>query len=546
MGEFNYKKEWKQWKWNIPDHYNIGYDCVDKHAEGENKQKTALIWENEHGDTAQYSFTEMKTLTDKFGNILKDLGLQKEDRFLIRLPDIPAFQTSFLGGVKIGTVPIPSSVMFRAKEVAYRIKDSEAKAVITTKKYVKEVHDIADSCPSLDHIIVVGDTDHDEINYNQEMKQASPTLDLVQTKKTDTAFFCYTSGTTGDPKGAVHLHQWVPGNDPSVLYWQNISKDDIIGHTGNLSWIFPLGNGFLYPWRWGITTMVYDGKFTPKRWYELIEKYKITNLASVPTCYRMFLTIENAKNTYNLSTLRHCISAGEPLNPEVMKNWKKQFNIHIYDGIGMTEVMVYLSNMKDMSIKPGSCGKPQPGKICDIIDEHGNVLPAEKPGMLAVKRTDPGLFKEYWNKPEKTQKSFKGDWFLTGDVLYKDEDGYFWFSGRGDDLIMASGYRISPFEVESAIISHPDVLEAAVVASPNEMRGVIVKAFIILHDASTASEELKKDIQEHTKQVAAPYKYPREIEFVEELPKTQSGKIKRKNLRERERKKKKTEQGVKI
>jgi acetyl-CoA synthetase len=348
------------------------------------------------------------------------------------------------------------------------------------------------------------------------------------------AFFCYTSGTTGDPKGAVHAQRWVPGNDPSVLYWQHGQPDDIIGHTGNLSWIYPLGNGFLYVWRWGITTMVYEGKFSPTRWFDLIEKYKITNLASVPTCYRMFLTVENAQDTYDLSSLQHCISAGEPLNPDVIKKWKDRFNLDIYDGIGMTEVMVYLSNMRGMNIKMGSCGKPQPGKICEVIDSYGNPMPVGEPGMLAVNRHDPGLFQKYWNKPEKTKKSFQGDWFLTGDVCYKDEDGYFWFSARGDDLIMASGYRISPFEVESALISHPAVLEAAVVASPDEMRGVIVKAFIILKDDQMASESLKKEIQEHSKQVAAPYKYPREIEFVSELPKTQSGKIKRKVLREQE------------
>jgi acetyl-CoA synthetase/medium-chain acyl-CoA synthetase len=534
MGEFDYQKEKEQWKWNIPESYNIGYDCVDKHAEGKNKDKNALIWENEQGDTEQYTFVQMKELSNKFGNILKSLGIKKGDRFLIRLPDIPAFQISFIGGVKIGAVPIPSSVMFRSKEIEYRVNDSESKAVITTSKYVKEVHGIQKSCPSLKNIIVVGDAKESEISYEAEMKNASPSLTLEKTKKTDIAFFCYTSGTTGDPKGAVHMHQWVPGNDPSVLFWQNTNENDIIGHTGNLSWIFPLGNGFLYPWRWGITTMVYDGKFTPEKWFELIQKYKITNLASVPTCYRMFVTIKDAQKTYDLSSLRHCISAGEPLNPEVMNIWKKRFGMNIFDGIGMTEVMVYLSNMKNMPIKPGSCGRPQPGKICDIIDEDGEIMPVGEPGMLAVNRDDPGLFREYWRKPEKTKKSFKGDWFLTGDVLYKDEDGYFWFSGRGDDLIMASGYRISPFEVESAIISHPEVLEAAVVASPDEIRGVIVKSFIILHDMTKASEDLKKDIQEHTKRVAAPYKYPREIEFVEELPKTQSGKIKRKILREQE------------
>ena len=535
MGEFDYQKEKDQWKWNIPEYYNIGYDCVDKHAEGKNKDKKALIWENEKGDTEQFTFAQMKELSNKFGNILRNLGIEKGDRFLIRLPDIPAFQISFIGGVKIGAVPIPSSVMFRSKEIEYRVKDSESKVVITTSKYVKEVHEIKESCPSLKNIIVVGDAKDSEISYEREMKDASSSLTLEKTKKTDIAFFCYTSGTTGDPKGAVHMHQWVPGNDPSVLFWQNTEENDIIGHTGNLSWIFPLGNGFLYPWRWGITTMVYDGKFSPEKWFKLIQKYNITNLASVPTCYRMFVTIKDADKTYDLSSLRHCISAGEPLNPEVMNIWKKRFGMDIFDGIGMTEVMVYLSNMKNMPIKPGSFGKPQPGKICDIIDENENVVPVGEPGMLAVNRNDPGLFREYWRKPDKTKNSFKGDWFLTGDVLYKDEDGYFWFSGRGDDLIMASGYRISPFEVESAIISHPDVLEAAVVASPDEMRGVIVKSFIILHDMTKASEDLKKDIQEHTKRVAAPYKYPREIEFVEELPKTQSGKIKRKILREQEK-----------
>ena len=534
MEEFDYQEEKEQWKWNIPEYYNIGYDCVDKHAEGKNKDKKALIWENEQGDTEHYTFAQMQELSNKFGNILKNLGIGKGDRFLIRLPDIPAFQVSFIGGVKIGAVPIPSSVMFRSKEIEYRVKDSKSKAVITTSKYVKEVHEIKKSCPSLKYIIVVGDAKDSEISYEEEMKEASSSLTLEKTKKTDIAFFCYTSGTTGDPKGAVHMHQWVPGNDPSVLFWQNTIENDIIGHTGNLSWIFPLGNGFLYPWRWGITTMVYDGKFTPEKWFELIQKYNITNLASVPTCYRMFVTIKDAEKTYDLSSLRHCISAGEPLNPEVMNIWKKRFGMNIFDGIGMTEVMVYLSNMKNMTIKPGSCGRPQPGKICDIIDENGEIMPVGEPGMLAVNRDDPGLFKEYWRKPEKTEESFKGNWFLTGDVLYKDEDGYFWFSGRGDDLIMASGYRISPFEVESAIISHPDVLEAAVVASPDEMRGVIVKSFIILHDMTKASEDLKKEIQEHTKRVAAPYKYPREIEFVEELPKTQSGKIKRKILRELE------------
>ena len=538
MGEFDYTKEFNNWTWDIPKNYNIGYDVVDKHTLTGKKNKVALYWENREGDAQKYTFGEMKTRTNKFGNALKNLGFNKGDRYLIRLPNIPEFHMSFLGGVKIGAVPIPSSVMFKAHEIAYRVNDSDAKAVITTLNHVKEVEEIIDDCPSLDHIILVGDTYDDRLSFEELMKHASGNLESCQTSKEDMAFFCYTSGTTGNPKGAVHRHQWVPGNDPSVLYWQHAQEDDIIAHTGDLNWIFPLGNGFLYPWRHGVSTFIYDGRFNPERWFELLEKYKITNLASVPTAYRMFLTVKDAEKKYDLSSLRHCISAGEPLNPQVIKLWKGRFHLDIYDGIGMTEIMVYLSNQMGMPIKPGSCGKPQPGHLCSIVDHDGNPVADGEPGVLAIKKGDPGLFHEYWNKPEVTAESFKKGWFLTGDVLYQDEDGYFWFSGRDDDLIMASGYRISPFEVESAVISHPDVLESAVVASPDSIRGVTVKAYVVLLDHAKASDELIRDIQDHTKRVAAPYKYPREIEFVSELPKTQSGKIKRKILRELEKKKK--------
>ena len=538
MGEFNYSIEAKQWKWDIPKYYNIGTDVIDKHAESPIRNKIALYWENQHRETNQFTFNDLKYLTNRFGNVLKKLGIKKEDRFLIRLPNIPAYQISFIGGVKIGAIPIPSSVMFREKEIAYRINDSKAKAVVTTSTYAPQVHTIKKECPSLKNIIVIDTPAQDEVSYQELMKQASDKLTVEKTKSTDMAFFCYTSGTTGDPKGAVHLHRWVLGNDPSIRYWQQANNTDLIAHTGDLNWIYPLGNGFLYTWRWGISMLVYDGRFDPIRWFELLEKYHVTNLASVPTAYRMFLTVKEAEKTYNLSSLRHCISAGEPLNPEVIKEWKRRFNLDIYDGIGMTEIMVYLSNIRGMKLKAGSCGKPQPGHICSLVDEQGHPVPHGEPVTLAKKQDDPGLFKEYWNKPEKTKKSFKNGWFLTGDVFYQDEEKYYWFSGRDDDLIMASGYRISPFEVESAIISHPAVLECAVVASPDTMRGVIVKAFVILQDSQDASPELIKDIQSHCKKMAAPYKYPREIEFVTQLPKTQSGKIKRKELREQEKKRK--------
>ena len=538
MGEAEYKQACKTWKWKIPKQYNLGVDVIDKHAASANRNKVALFWENAAGETERYTFGELKVLTDRFGNALRGLGLGKGDRFLIRLPNIPPFQISFCGGAKIGAVPIPSSVMFREHEIEYRINDSQAKAVITTTQHAAQVHNIAANCPSLEHIIVTDDPKGDELSFHALVKAASKNLTIEPTTSTDMAFFCYTSGTTGNPKGAVHLHRWVPGNDPSVMFWQDGKETDIIAHTGDLNWIYPLGNGFLYVWRWGLSTLVYAGKFDPEAWFALLEKYRVTNLASVPTAYRMFLTVKDAERRYDLSALRHCISAGEPLNPEVLRQWRARFGLDIYDGIGMTEVMVYVSNQPILPIKPGSCGQPQPGHRCALVTDEGKPVPVGETGILAIDRTDPGLFREYWNKPEKTAECFRGEWFLSGDVLYQDESGYYWFSGRNDDLIKASGYRISPFEVESAIISHPLVLECAVVASPDPMRGTIIKSFVVLKDHSKASPALVIEIQEHAKRVAAPYKYPREVEFVTELPKTQSGKIKRKDLREREQQKK--------
>jgi acyl-coenzyme A synthetase/AMP-(fatty) acid ligase len=532
--ELDYEKAYREWKWRISEKYNIGRDVVDKHAESkERKNRVALYCENEKGEEKKLTFSDLRSLSNKFGNALLELGIKKNDRFLIRLSNVPEFQVSFIGGVKIGAVPIPSSVLFRPKEIEYRINDSGAKAVITTPEYVNEVEEIKDVCKTLQNIIVVGETSRDQISYKELMKTEPESLELADTKSNDMAFFCYTSGTTGSPKGTVHLHRWLLGNDPSGLYWQAYKDDDIAAHTGALSWIFTLGNGFLYAWRQGVPTFLYDGRFDPEKWFSLIEKYHLTNFASVPTCYRMLVAVKGAEERYNLSSLRHCISAGEPLNPEVVIEWKKRFGVDIVDGIGMTEMMVY-TGVKGIKVKPGSMGRLQPGHVCSIVDPDGNELPSGAEGTIGVSGEDPGLFKEYWNKPEATKESFKRGWFMTGDIARVDEDGYYWFLGRGDDLIKASGYRISPFEVESAVNSHPAVLESAAIASPDPTRGAIVKSFVVLKKGHGSSEKLAREIQDHVKKIAAPYMYPRAIEFVDELPKTQSGKIMRKVLREAE------------
>jgi acetyl-CoA synthetase len=535
---FDYDKAYKSWKWEIPELYNMGQDCCDRQAEGNNLNKVALYWENEAGEARKYTFLDFKNMSNQFGNLLKGLGFAKGDRFIVRLPNIPEFQTTVLGGMKIGAVPIPISTMFTAKEISYRANDSGAKAIVTTEAGIEAVEEAAKTSPPLKHVLVVRGKKGKHLSYEKLMERAPRELEVEKTRSDDMAFFCYTSGTTGNPKGAVHLHRWALGNDPSLKFWQGYREDDIVAHTGNLNWIYPFGNGFLYAWHWGASVLLYDGRFDAERWFQLLEKYGVTNLATVPTALRMMLTVEGAEKRYPLKSLRRVISAGEPLNPEVIQLWKKRFGQEIHEGIGMTEVMVYLSNMEGMALRPGSCGKPQPGHVCAIVDGQGKVLPPNQPGNLAVRRDDPGLFKEYWNKPEKTAECFVGDWFLTGDTLLVDDDGYYWFQGRGDDLIKASGYRISPFEVESAVIEHPAVLECAAVQSPDEMRGGIVKAFVVLKEGNKPSNELAKSIQKYVKDNYAPYKYPREIEFVAALPKTQSGKIKRKELRQSEVEKK--------
>ncbi|MBI5000614.1 MAG: acyl-CoA synthetase [Euryarchaeota archaeon] len=535
---FDYDRACREWKWDIPEFLNMGHDSCDIHAVGPYRNKIALYWENEAGEERKYTFSDMKRQSDRFGGALRELGLGKGDRFIVMLPNVPEFQASFLGGLKIGAVPIPISTMYSPKEIAYRVNDSGSVLAVTCPQCVKAVDAVRGDCPALRHVVVTGKGGDAHLSFDEIMAKAPSELELERTRSDDIAFLCYTSGTTGNPKGAVHLHRWARGNDPGFIYWQGYNEDDLVAHTGNLNWIYPLGNGFLYAWRHGASVLLYDGRFDPGKWFSLLEKYGVTNLATVPTALRMMLTVPDAERTYDLKPLRRVISAGEPLNPEVIEAWKKRFGQDIHEGIGMTEVMVYLSNIQGMPLRIGSCGKPQPGHHCAVIDGEGNAMPPNAPGMLGVRRGDPGLFKEYWNKPEKTAECFVGDWFVSGDTVSTDEDGYYWFKGRGDDLIKASGYRISPFEVESAVIEHPAVLECAAVQSPDEMRGGIVKAFVVLKAGKEPSKELAKDIQNYVKANYAPYKYPREIEFVSALPKTQSGKIIRKQLREQEMKKK--------
>jgi len=536
MPEFDYVKACQEFKYDIPEQLNMGEDIVERNIRLGRQDKVAFYWENAQGEAKKFTFGELAVETNKFGNVLRSLGITKGDRILFRTPNIPEFVFAFIGALKIGAIPIPSSTLFRASEVEYRINDSESVAVFSVPGSVAEVEEVRANCPSLKHVIVVGEAAPGQLSYGELMARASSDLVIEATHKDDISFMMYTSGTTGNPKAAVHAHRYVRGHQPNGLYWSAYQEDDIVSHVGELNWIFTLLNNFLLPLWFGVPMLIYQGAggFNPDKWFELIQKYKITNFAATPTGYRMLLTVDDVLERFDLSSLRHCISAGEPLPADTFEEWKERFDIEIMDGIGQTEVMVWCSNMKGIPIRPGSCGRPQPGFHCEVLDSEMKPLPPGQPGQLALRADTPGLLKEYWRKPDKTAEVFVGEWYLSGDTVEKDEDGYLWFKGRGDDLIKASGYRISPFEVESALASHPAVLESAAVESPDPMRGNVVKAFIVLREGFAPSEELTKEIQEHVKNVTAPYKYPRRIEYVEALPKTQSGKIKRKELRMKE------------
>lgn len=367
------------------------------------------------------------------------------------------------------------------------------------------------------------------------MKQADDEFTAADTKRDDMAFLSYTSGTTGNPKGVVHTHGWAYAHlRTAAANWLGIEEGDIVWATAAPGWQKWIWSPFLSVLGSGATGFVYNGKFEPKKYLSLLEKYQINVLCCTPTEYRLMAKVDNLA-AYRLPKLRSAVSAGEPLNREVIDTFQKYFHIDVRDGYGQTENTLLVGVSKGMKLKPGSMGKPTPGNRVEIINEEGQVCAVGEVGDIAVHVDTPALFKNYYKDPERTALQFRGDYYITGDKAKMDEEGYFWFEGRSDDIIISSGYTIGPFEVEDALVKHPFVKECAVVASPDEIRGSVVKAYVILQeDIDQNDPEITKNLQEHVKTLTAPYKYPRKIEYVTELPKTTSGKIRRVELRQKE------------
>jgi acetyl-CoA synthetase len=535
-----YEKLYKNFKWEVPKYYNFGFDVVDKWAE--DRTKLALISIDRTGKHDRYhTFYDLSMAANKFANFLLKAGVKKGDRVLVILQSIPEWYIALIGMFKIGVVPMPGTVLLTAKDIEYRVNRADACMILTDMDHADIVESAKPKCPTLKHIMLVDGKRAGWYNYDEEMNESSDVLsekDACETLSTDPMLIYFTSGTTGHPKMVLHTHSYPLGHEVTAKFAQALTDKDLHWTVSETGWAKAAWGKLFGQMIVGAAVIQWEtpGRFDADGLLRAMEKYGVTTFCAPPTVYRMLIQMDLSK--YNLK-LRHCMSAGEPLNPEVIRVWKKAFGLDIYDFYGQTETVCVLSNFPFMPIKYGSVGKPTPGHDVRIVDDDGKEVGVNEEGNIVIyvdkNVRPPGLFKEYWKDKDIMKKAFRGNYYYTGDRGYKDEDGYFWFVGRDDDVIKSSGYRIGPFEVESALIEHPAVAECAVIGAedPKGIRGIVVKAVVVLAKGFKPSDALTKELQEHVKTTTAPYKYPRIIEYVDELPKTISGKILRRELRKK-------------
>lgn len=520
-----------------PEDYNVTSE-IERFAA--DPDRPALKWRSEKGENRDITYRELFRNVNRIAQVLVRKNLQKGDRILVMIPRLVAAYEVYLAVLKAGLVVIPSSEMLRPKDLSYRIRHSEAKAVIVYEPLAGEIEAIEETLPSLAVKMTVGGKCDGWLSLEEEAEKESESFTAAKTKRDDMAFLSYTSGTTGQPKGVVHTHGWGYAHIRTASKaWLDIDEGDLVWATAGPGWAKWVWSPFLSTLGSGACGFVYYGAFKAETYLSLLEKHRINVLCCTPTEYRLMAKVDGLER-YDLTALKSAVSAGEPLNREVIDTFRRHFAVEVRDGYGQTENTLLVCTTKDMEIKPGSMGKPTPGNRVEIITEEMDAADVGEVGDIAVHRSTPALFKEYYKDPERTRNAFRGDWYITGDKARKDKDGYYWFEGRGDDIIISSGYTIGPFEVEDALVKHEAVRECAAVASPDPERGNVVKAYVVLKNLSLSESErqaLVSELQDHVKKMTAPYKYPRKIEFVDELPKTTSGKIRRVELREAEMKK---------
>lgn len=514
----------------------MGYNfarMVDQVAQNA-PERLAVLCVEQDGTEQRLDYQTLRRRTNRLASGLARLGVGSGQRVLVLLPRGTDAYVVYLALLKLGTTILPGSEMLRASDVRYRVQHAEATTVIVHHTLTHVVDEIRAECRTLSHFFSVGGERPDWVSADTIFELGSEVDYYNETKDDDLAFLSYTSGTTGGPKGVIHSYLW-PREHLKVAgtFWFDAQPGEVAWATAGPGWAKWVWSPFVSILGNGATAFVYKGRFQPETYLQLLEKYQVGLLCATPTEYRLMAKVGDL-GRYKLS-LRSAASAGEPLNREVIDTFRREFDVTVRDGYGQTENSLLVGTLRDMEVKPGSMGKPFPGMRVAIVDDDGSELPVGDVGHIAVHKSFPALFKGYLNDPERTARAYRGEWFVTGDKGRMDEDGYFWFEGRSDDIIISAGYTIGPFEVEDALVKHPKVAECAVVASPDPERGHIVKAFVILRNPADATNPgLVEELQEHVKRITAPYKYPRAVEFVESLPKTTSGKIRRIELRDRE------------
>lgn len=530
----SYEELYDSFEWDIPEYFNIGVDVCDKWAERDG-ERLALIHKAKDGSVSEYSFADLRDLSNQTANMLTSYGVKRGDRVAVFLPQAPETGYGHIAAYKMGCIGVPLFALFGPDALEYRINNAGIKAIITDEAGATKLKSLAGKLEPLEQVFCI-DGDHFGFHdFHKERIQHSTEFSPVNTRSEDSAFLIYTSGTTGNAKGALHAHRSLLGHLTGVEMAYNFlpQEGDRMWTPADWAWIGGLYDVLMPAWHHGITMVSHRfEKFDPDEAFKFMQDFKVRNAFLPPTALKMLRSVKNPQEKYDYN-LRSIISAGETLGAELLEWGKETFGILINEFYGQTEYNIFVSSCSVlMPTKPGIIGRAAPGHVVAIIDEQGNELARNTIGQIAAKTPNPIMFKEYWQNPQATQDKFLGDWLLTGDQGSMDDEGYIKFIGRNDDLISSAGYRIGPGEIEDSLISHPAVKMVAVIGVPDPERTEIVKAFIILEDGYTPSDELKKELQNHVKTRLAAHEYPRLIDFVDSLPMTTTGKVMRRKLRE--------------
>src|SRR4051812_24379129 len=532
-----YDELYRGFRWDVPARYNMARICCGQWAA--DRSRFALYWEDESGASAAYTFWDVKMAANRLSNALAGLGVKRGDRVALILPQRPETAIAYIAIFQMGAIALPLSHLFGPDALEYRLQHAGAVAAIVEPTTLPNLWAIKGKLEQLKHVIGVGGAREAGVHSFEELlKKSASVFRCVDTAADDPSLIIYTSGTTGAPKGALHAQRVIIGNIPGFVHSHDLfpKKGDMFWSPADWAWAGGLFDALLPSWYFGIPVLGYRGKFDAERAYHLLQKYGVRNTFLFPTALKLMMkAVPTPKQSYALD-LRSIMSAGESVGVTVIEWAREQLGVTINEMFGQTEINYVVGNCQAAwPVKPGSIGRPYPGHRVAVIDDKGAELPRGELGEIAIKRDeDPVFFLEYWKNEKATREKFIGDWATTGDQGKMDEDGYLWYQGRSDDVIKSAGYRIGPAEIESCLVKHPAVANAAVIGKPDETRGALVKAFIVLQAGYAADQKLVEEIQAHVRGRLAPYEYPREIEFIEALPMTTTGKVQRKELRKRE------------